>query len=125
MKGVNKRYWYNEVTGKSLWVAPHPNVKYVSPTKRRKNIGTMGAFIARPPTGSSLDPLDFKVFNYATPSISPPLRVARAQQPVIPRAIDLTFPVTDKMILHSPDCLIAKAKAFGVAHLSSGGGGVF
>jgi hypothetical protein len=125
MKGVNKRYWYNEVTGKLFWVAPPPNVKYVSPAKRRKNIGTMDAFIARPPTGLASDPIGFKVFNDATPAISPPLRVAQVQQPVIPRAIDLTFPVTDKMILHGPDGLIAKAKALGVAHLSSGGSGGF
>jgi hypothetical protein len=125
MKGVNKTYWYNEVTGKSLWVAPPPNAKYVPPTKRKKNIGTMDAFVYRPHTGSASDQINFKVFNDATPAISPPLRVAGVQQPLIPRAIDLTFPVTQKKILHGPDGLIAKSKALGVAHLSSGGGGVF
>jgi hypothetical protein len=73
MKGANKTYWYNEVTGKSLWVAPPPNANYVPPTKRTKNIGTMDVFISRPPTGSASYPIGFKVFNDATPAISPPL----------------------------------------------------
>jgi hypothetical protein len=125
LNDVNNKYWYNEVTGISLWVAPPPNTKYVPSAKRTKNIGTMDTFVSHPPTGSTSDPIDSNMFNDPTPAISPPLPVAEAQPPLTPSVIELTFPATDKMILHGPDSLIAKAKALGVAYLLSGGGGIF
>jgi hypothetical protein len=70
-----------------------------------------------------LDPIDFNVFNDATPPISPPLPVAEARPPLAPRVVGLNFQVTSNMILDGPHGLITNMKALGIAYLSSSGDG--
>jgi hypothetical protein len=63
------------------------------------------------------------VCNDVTPAIPSHVPVAEAEPPLTPRAIKFTFKVTDNMIIHGPDGLIAKVKVLVVAYLLSGGVG--